>query len=432
MEFLWKLLGFHTMAFKTMANPQNASQKKKGRPARRTSGIISRLFRWSLWALVFSGIAGALSLVGLYLYMSKDLPKISSLNDYQPPIISTVYADDNRKIAEFYKERRIVLPLSDMPEMLLDAFIAAEDSRFYKHQGIDLISIARAFFKNLKAGTIVQGGSTITQQVTKSFLLTPERSFNRKIKEAILAYRIDKQFSKQDILYLYLNQIYLGHGAYGVEAASENYFGKSASDLDLAECAMLAGLPQAPSRYSPFKFPQRAKERQIYVLNRMVEEGFVTDAQAAEAKAEPLDVKARRNWYIEEVPYYTEYVRQYVEQKYGEQALYRDGLKIYTAVNIEMQNMAREEIKKGLHDLDRRQGYRGPLKHLAAGEIEAFSEALQAEIGPSGPEPGKTLQGVVLAVDDNQKTVTVRMGRARGVIELEDMQWARHPDPEVA
>jgi penicillin-binding protein 1A len=197
-----------------------------------------------------------------------------------------------------------VLPLSKMPEMLKKAFVAAEDSRFYKHQGIDLLSIFRAFYKNIEAGTIVQGGSTITQQVTKSFLLTPERSYARKIKEAILAYRIDKKFSKDEILYLYLNQIYLGHGAYGVEAASENYFGKSAQELNLAECAMLAGLPQAPSRYSPFRYPERAKQRQIYVLNRMVEEGFITNIQATEAINTVLDIKPRRNLYIEEVPVY--------------------------------------------------------------------------------------------------------------------------------
>ena len=183
-----------------------------------------------------------------------------------------------------------------MPQELINAFIAAEDSRFYKHKGIDFYSIIRAFFKNLEAGTIVQGGSTITQQVTKSFLLTPEKSYARKLKEAILAYRIDKAFNKTEILYLYLNQIYLGHGAYGVEAAAENYFGKSAKDLNLAECAILAGLPQAPSKYSPFRFPERAKQRQIYVLNRMVEEGYITNIEATEAINTPVEIKPRRNF----------------------------------------------------------------------------------------------------------------------------------------
>jgi penicillin-binding protein 1A len=248
------------------------------------------------------------------------------LNDYRPPVITAVYSDDNRKIAEFFKERRIVLPLSNMPDMLKKAFVAAEDSRFYKHKGIDILSIFRAFYKNIEAGAIVQGGSTITQQVTKSFLLTPEKSYTRKIKEAILAYRIDKRFSKEEILFLYLNQIYLGHGAYGVEAASENYFGKSAHELNLAECAILAGLPQAPSRYSPFQYPERAKQRQIYVLNRMVEEEFITNIQATEAINKVLDIKPRRNLYIEEVPVYTEHIRRYIAKKYGDDVLYKEGL----------------------------------------------------------------------------------------------------------
>jgi penicillin-binding protein 1A len=239
-----------------MAKRTNDILKK--RKKHRVGRIIFRIF---LLFVLICTVMGGLAAAGLYYYISRDLPKISSLKDYHPPIISTVYADDGRKIGEFFNERRIVVPLADMPDMLIKAFVGAEDSRFYTHQGIDLLSITRAFIKNIEAGSIVQGGSTITQQVTKSFLLTPEKSYTRKMKEAILAYRIEKALSKGDILYLYLNQIYLGHGAYGVEAAAENYFGKTARDMNLAECAMLAGLPQAPSRYSPFRYPDRAKQR---------------------------------------------------------------------------------------------------------------------------------------------------------------------------
>jgi penicillin-binding protein 1A len=328
--------------------------------------------------------------------------EITSLTDYHPSIITTVYSDDNRKIAEFYKERRIVVPLSKIPIQLQQAFIAAEDSRFYKHQGIDLFSIIRAFIKNIEAGAIVQGGSTITQQVTKSFLLTPERSYERKIKEAILAYRIDKTFTKEEILYLYLNQIYLGHGAYGVEAAAENYFGKSVSDLSLAECAILAGLPQAPSRYSPFRFPERAKQRQIYVLNRMLAEGFINNTEVTDAIDVKMDIKPRRNWYIEEVPIYTEHIRRYVEKKYGEDALYTQGLKIYAAVNIEMQKAARQEVEKGLRELDRRLGYRGPEAHLAPEEIESFSDELQISLQETPLAEGSSTKGVVIDVNDKR------------------------------
>ena len=196
------------------------SQILKKRARKQRSSLWSRIIKWSLWAILLLMLAGVVAAAGLFYYLGRDLPKINSLTDYHPSVITTVQSDDNRKIAEFYIERRIVVPLEEIPEQLKQAFIAAEDSRFYKHKGIDLISIVRAFFKNLEAGAIVQGGSTITQQVTKSFLLTPERSYERKIKEAILAYQIDKTFSKDEILYLYLNQIYLGHGAYGVQASA--------------------------------------------------------------------------------------------------------------------------------------------------------------------------------------------------------------------
>lgn len=415
-----------------MSKQKSKSDIRKKRTSPAKGGFFRIFILWSfLMGIFLIGCAAAAGVV-LYYSISKDLPKITSLADYHPPIITTVYADDNRKIAEFFEERRIVIPLTEMPRTLLNAFVAAEDSRFYKHRGIDFISIVRAFFKNLEAGTIVQGGSTITQQVTKSFLLTPERSYKRKFKEAILAYRIDKAFSKEDILYLYLNQIYLGHGAYGVEAASENYFGKSAKDLNLAECAMLAGLPQAPSKYSPFKHPERAKQRQIYVLNRMVEEGYITNIQATEAINTQLDIKPRRNLYIEEVPFYTEHVRRYLENKYGKDVLYTQGLQVYTAVNIDMQKIAREEIQKGLFDLDKREGYRGPLEHIKPEEIESFSQALQAELEQEPLEEQKVVKAVVINVDDRKKTTTVRMGKAQGTLALEDMLWARKPDPEVA
>lgn len=414
-----------------MVKQKSASEILKKRARRDKGSFIISILLWfaRLAVLIISSIAIAIG--GIYFYLSRDLPKISSLTDYRPPIITTVYSDDNRKIAEFYKERRIIIPLSEMPKMLLEAFIAAEDARFFKHKGIDFLSIIRAYSKNIEAGTIVQGGSTITQQVTKSLLLTPEKNYTRKVKEAILAYRIDKKFTKKEILFLYLNQIYLGHGAYGVEAAAENYFGKSAKDMNLAECAILAGLPQAPSRYSPFRNPEKAKQRQIYVLNRMVAEGYITNIQATEAINTKLDIKPRRNWYIEKVPFYTEHIRRYIEKKYGPDALYNDGLKIYTAVNIEMQKTAMKEIGKGLKALDKRQGYRGPLKHLAEEEIETFSKELQKEFEKNPVEEGKIVRGVVIEVNDTNDTATVRIGNARGIINITGMRWARKPDTEV-
>ncbi len=395
-------------------------------------GIFRRLlFLFYGIVMVLSVLLG-LFLGGAYFYFTKDLPQISSLKDYRPSIITTVYSDDNRKIAEFFKERRIVVPLDKMPKMLTDAFVAAEDARFYKHEGIDFFSVLRAFIKNIEAGTIIQGGSTITQQVAKSFFLSPEKSYARKIREAFLAYRIDRAFSKEEILFLYLNQIYLGHGAYGVGAAAGNYFEKSVLELNLAECSLLAGLPQAPSRYSPFIHPKQARQRQIYVLNRMIAEGYISNLQATEALNIKLDIKKRRNWYIEEVPYYTELVRQYVEEKYGKEVLYREGLKIYTAVNIEMQKAGRTSVNDGLRELDKRQGYRGPVKHLKPEEIETFSQQIEKNLERVPLEPGKLLQGVVVGVSAEESRATVRIGNELGHLELADMKWARKPDPEIA
>ena len=409
-----------------MPESRNKSQilKKRARlkPQKNLPGTIVKTVFWSGLFVIFTGAVAA---VLFYFYINEDLPKISKLSDYHPPVITTVYADDNRKIGEFYKERRIVVPISRIPQILKEAFIAAEDSRFYSHPGIDIIGIFRALLKNIEAGGVVQGGSTITQQVTKSFLLTPERSYTRKIKEAILAYRISKAFSKDEILFLYLNQIYLGHGAYGIEAASENYFGKPVTELNLAECALLAGLPQAPSKYSPFRYPEKAKQRQIYVLNRMAAEGYITEAQAAAAIQQPMDIKPRKNWYIDEVPFYAEHVRRYVETKYGPDVLYSSGLSIHTAVNIDMQKAAQEELVIGLSILDKRQGYRGPIKHIKPGDIESFCTAVQEEIRETPIKPGAMFTGIVVSVTESDQTAGVRIGKTLGIIRFADMRWAK-------
>ena len=415
-----------------MVRSRSLSDAKEIRAKRGKKGPLGRFLYIicliAIGSLLLAGLLGG----GSYFYFTRNLPKISSLKDYHPPIITTVYSDDKRKIAEFFEERRVIVPLSKIPRMLVHAFVAAEDARFFKHEGIDLFSIARAFLKNIEAGTIIQGGSTITQQVAKSFFLSPQKSYARKMREAILAYRIDKAFTKDEILFLYLNQIYLGHGAYGVGAAAENYFGKSVVDLDLAECAMLAGLPQAPSRYSPFLHPQRAKQRQIYALNRMITEEYITNVEATAAINTPLDIKPRRNWYIEEAPYYTEYVRKYLEEEYGRDVLYREGLTIHTALNIETQKAGQIALNHGLLALDKRQGYRGPLKHLEPEEFEAFSQEIQGTLELKPLEPERVIQGLVISVSDTDQKAVVRIGSEQGSLHLDNMKWAREPDPEVA
>jgi penicillin-binding protein 1A len=415
-----------------MTKQQSRTQILKKRSKKKEKSIWLSIFMWLFILLFLAVIAGCAAITAGFFYLSQDLPQINTLNDYRPAIVTNVFSDDGRKIGEFYKERRIVIPLSDMPANLINAFMAAEDSRFREHPGIDIKSIIRAFIKNFKAGSIVQGGSTITQQVTKSFLLTPEKTYERKLKEVILAYKIEKKLSKDDILFLYLNQIYLGHGAYGVEAASENYFGKHAKDLTLAECAMLAGLPQAPSRYSPFHHPELARQRQVYTLNRMKEEGMISNLEATEAMGAKLDVKPRKNWFIERVPCYTEHVRRYVEKKYGKEMLYTQGLSIHTAVNIELQKIARAAVNNGLSELDRRCGYRGPVKNIPALQVEDFSRTISEKLNGSRPVKGEIYKGVVQKVDDHNKITRVRVGNVTGIIRLATMAWARKPNPEVS
>src|SRR3990170_4437266 len=231
--------------------------------------------------------------LGIYLYFANTLPELNSLHEYNPNIITKVYSSDSQIIGEFYIERRIVVPVSKIPLRLVKAFLAAEDAQFYQHKGIDYWSILRAFYRNISAGKIVQGGSTITQQVARSFFLTPERSMRRKITEALLAYRIEKNLSKDEILHLYLNQIYLGNGAYGVQAAAETYFGKEVQNLNLSESALLAGLPKAPSKYSPYYYPDVARQRQEYVLRRMLEESFITREEQEKALRYSIKLKPK-------------------------------------------------------------------------------------------------------------------------------------------
>lgn len=406
---------------RTRSRPQLPGRRRK-----------RRRVRFTVW-LSFFLIVALFGSSGYGFYrVTRNLPQIASLKDYQPSIVTSVYGDDGSLIAEYYHERRIVVPLERIPQRLVEAFVAAEDSRFFEHEGIDFLGILRALWKNIKAGGIVQGGSTITQQVTKSLLLSPERSFTRKLKEAILAYRIEKHLSKEEILFLYLNQIYLGHGAYGVQAAAQNYFAKEVEELNLAECAMLAGLPQAPSRYSPYTHPSRAKERQVYVLNRMVADGYITTNQAAEALAHELDITERKDWNIANVPYFAEHIRRYLEEKYGEEVLYREGLQVYTTVNVAFQKAARDALKKGLCDLDKRQGYRGPLNRLAPEEIEPFFKQLKESAGEGQLEKGAVVKGVVIGVSSEEKSVSVRLNEGLGTLPVENMTWARQPDPEIA
>jgi len=292
-----------------------------------------------------------------FFYFTHGLPSIETLKNYRPATITKFFSEDGEIIGEFFIEKRKIVSLDRIPHHLVQTFIAGEDARFFHHKGLDYIAIFRALSRNIFSGEIVQGGSTITQQVVKSILLSPEKSFTRKIREAILAFKIEKYLSKEEILFLYLNQIYLGQGAYGVATAAENYFGKSVEELNLAESALLAGLPQAPSKYSPYHHPGQAIRRQTYILNRMVEEGFISYGEVMKALQTPLKIKSKQNSFIEKAPYFVEHVRRYVEEKYGKEALYKNGLQVYTTIDTDFQKIAQEAVESELKEIEKRQKY---------------------------------------------------------------------------
>ncbi|PLX97687.1 MAG: penicillin-binding protein [Desulfuromonas sp.] len=381
-----------------------------------------RIIRVLLVLATAGMVSGFLLFASAYLYVAGDLPRVDTLADYRPPIITRVLSADGEVIAEFAKERRIVVPFKRIPTKLVQAFVAAEDSNFFEHTGIDFISILRAAYKNIKAGGIVQGGSTITQQVAKSLLLTPEKKFERKFKEAILSWRMEKALSKEEILYLYLNQIYLGHRAYGVQAAAENYFDKNIDELTLAECSILAGLPQAPSRYSPYNHYDRAKKRQKYVLDRMVADGYISQREADEADAEELTIQPRLNAHIAQAYYFTEQVRRYLENNYSQDILETEGLTVHTSMNLQMQRAAQNAVRENLRDHDKRQGFRGPEKVLTEEEAAAFLEE-QAESLTRNPLELEQITDAVL-VGSDQETLHLRIGTVTGTLDPTAAEWA--------
>ncbi len=376
----------------------------------------------------------SLCIGGYFAYLwSSNLPYVGSVKDYRPPVITRIYSEDGHIIGRLWEEKRTVVPISELPEHLINAFIAAEDARFFEHQGVDVQGIVRAFLKNLQAGKVEQGGSTITQQVTKSLILkNVKKTYRRKVREAILSVQLENTFPKEHILFLYLNQIYLGHGAYGVEAASQTYYHKPAKELTLAEASLLAGLPQAPARYSPVSRFDRAKARQKYVLSRMAEEGFITEAERDKALAATLVIYGKGINTFERAPYFSEHVRRYLLKRYGRDLLYRGGLKVYTTLDLKMQMIGRDALNRGLADLDKREGYRGPIKHLSAAEARAYEVRAAGDLSLSNLKADSVVEGVVVRVDDKKKAVSVRLGKDLAFLPIKEMKWARKPDKEVA
>lgn len=384
-----------------------------------------RILLWILPALVAMGMGAAGGVFAAYV---QDLPTLDALEQYSPSLVTTLYSDEDEPFAAFFEQRRILVSLNKIPPYLIEALLATEDTRFYSHRGIDPRGIARALLTNLRTLRRAEGGSTITQQLAKVLFLTPEKSLARKMKEILLAFQIEREYPKDKILEMYFNQIYFGHGAYGVEAAAQTYFGKSVDELNLAEAAMLAGLPRAPNTYSPIVDKERARRRRGVVLQRMVEEGFITTEQAEAAAAIPFDERAFAA-VRSQAPYFVEYVRQYLEERYGSYALYHGGLKVYTTLNVRLQQAAEQSLTQGLREIDQQKGLR-----LAGGGPTARVTPRR----PGAPlRPGLVVEGVIQRVTARGIHVTVDgysgeiPFKAMRVAEGPKLADAFHPDDRV-
>ncbi len=374
---------------------------------------------WWFWLLVVM-VCGMLYGTGYVFYLVHGLPQVDLLDTYRPALTTRLYAGNGEEFAQFSVERRILIPLSAMPKTLKDAVVATEDPRFYTHPGIDLLGISRAALHNIMAGRFAEGGSTITQQLTRALFLTPRKTITRKIREIILAWQIEHRYSKDEILELYLNQIYFGHGAYGVEAAAKAYFDKSASELTLGECAVLAGLPRAPNRYSPLRYPLRALQRRNHVLLRMHQEKLINKQEYKELIADPIRTAEQKGEKI--APYFAEHIRQYLEQKYGSGPLYRDGFKVYTTLDLDLQPMAERALEYGLRKLDKRQGYRPvaswkqiPPQLLSPPDLEVLQQ-------------GKLYIGTVEEIISSG--LRIRVGKCYGKLPWKQAKWLRSKSPE--
>ena len=428
---------------------------------------FARILRVILF-LAAVGLTGAfVVLLTTYVIFSRNLPEVRSIDDYRPPVVSQVFDQSGQLIGEFFRERRILVDYDMIPPKLVAAFLSSEDDRFFDHDGIDVYGILRAAITNFRAGRVVQGGSTVTQQVAKSFLINQQgykqgtaRNITRKLQEAILAERLEKYLTKQEIISIYLNEVFLGNQSYGIQSAAQNYFRKNVWDLNVAEIALLAGLPQAPSRYSPFLNPERAKRRRVYVLRRMKEEGIITQAELEQAEATAIKVYPARSFSREVTPYFTEEVRRRViemeslltedekpkadalsdkeYQKALSEAIWEKvltaGYKIYTTVDAERYRAAEDAAYTKLRLVDKRQGYRADLAHLETEEekddfFKAYAQELKTINRYEELQDGELYVGVVTKVSQSKQVIYLKIGPHSAVLPLAAMRWARKVNP---
>jgi penicillin-binding protein 1A len=416
-------------------------------------------------ALTFLSIA-LVAVVGAWLKFGSDLPEIPKVDLYHPPVVTEIWSQDTVLSGELYNERRKVVPYDHIPKRLVQAFIAAEDASFFDHGGVDVLGTVRAVSKTVMKKVTgrgsVQGGSTLTQQTAKAILVSDarrkaietrglsgkltkeseaaareafktatEKSPKRKIREAILARRLEAALTKEEILFLYLNNVYLGHHAYGVQSAAENYYRKDVKDLTLGEMALIAGLPQAPSSFSPFTAADKAKKRRHYVLGQMLEKGMITRPEHDQADKEEIHVYPVEDVFHELAPYFTEEVRKSIVDRYGNVAALEEGLQIFTTMDSEKQRAAQESVLMGLLAVDKRQGYRGALLHLETQkERDAYIEKGRAVMGDEKLTPGRFYVGVVTAVDSEGLTADVNIGGQKAKLPAAGARWARPVNSE--
>ena len=388
--------------------------------------MVKILFRLFL-ATFLLGVAGIIAILWVFWKWGQDLPPYHQLSRYEPPVASRVHAGNGALLAEFATQKRLFVPVKAMPPQLVHAFLSAEDKAFFQHPGVDPIALTRAVITNVAAmgsGRRLIGASTITQQVAKNFLLTNELSFDRKIKEAILAIRMERAFTKEQILALYLNEIYLGYGSYGVAAAALNYFDKSLDKLDLHEMAYLAALPKAPSNYHPQRKTKAAIGRRNWVLRQMQENGYITASEAAAARAQPLGIRAASGFDETSAPYFTEEIRRLLIERYGSDTLYEGGLSVRSTLDPILQEKAQRALREGLEALDRRQGWRGALGRL---DQTADLNTQLAEYTKALPD----LRYAALVTDVQDKRAEIYVNGQIATIPFELAKWAyppRRPD----
>lgn len=363
---------------------------------------------------------------GLLLVYTTELPQVDALEAYRPSSITELYDDHGRVIGSFALQRRVVASYDDFPPVLRDALISIEDKDFYRHSGINFWRIAGAAYRDIRSGGRVQGASTLTMQLARNLFLSPDRSFHRKVQEALLAIQIERRFTKQQIFTLYANQIFLGHGVYGFEAASEFYFSKAARNLTLPEAALLAGLPKGPGVYSPINHPERALKRRNLVIDAMLEDGKIKSAQAEEARSSPLALNLQHDP-NSLAPYFVEEIRRYLENKYGADQVHEGGLKVYTSLDVDLQKAANQAVLDGLAAYERRHGWKGHLENVVAegSEINKY----QHPDWETEPEVNAYMHAVVTS--SGVGIATLKFGRYLAAISQADVAWTQHKIPDL-